>query len=350
MKRSADPAIDFRSDTVTHPTPAMRRAMVDAEVGDDVFGDDPTVKKLEALAAEMVGKEAALYVSSGTMANATAMLTHLRRGDEVILGARSHIYLNEQGGLAALAGAQAAPILENADGALPLDAIEAAVREDDEHCPITRLVCIENTHNLCGGQPVSVEHTEAVGALARKYGLKFHIDGARLFNAAVALNVSAEALARPADSVSFCLSKGLCAPVGSLVCGSREFVRQARRARKLLGGGMRQAGVIAAAGIVALTSMVERLSNDHDDAQLLAQGLAKIPGIVFDPATVKTNMVYFDLAPEVPFDAAALEKKMKERGVLMLTAGPRRMRMVLHYWISPTDVERAVEVFREVMA
>ena len=349
IERTIETVIDFRSDTVSHPTPAMRRAMAEAEVGDDVFGDDPTVNKLEALAAEMVGKEAAVFVPSGTMANAVASLTHLRRGDEAVVGARTHMYLSEQGALAALAGAQAVPIMENADGTLPPDAIEAAIREPDPHHPISRLVCIENTHNYCGGQPLPVEYMESVGALAKKHGLTFHIDGARIFNAAVALNVSAAELARPADSISFCLSKGLCAPVGSLVCGNREFAARARRARKLLGGGMRQAGVIAAAGIIALTSMVERLANDHEDAQLLAQGLAKIPGIVLDPAQVRTNMVYFDLAPEVPFDASALSDRMKERGILMLPAGPRRIRMVLHYWISPVHIEKALNAFREIL-
>lgn len=349
IEKTADGVIDFRSDTVSHPTPAMRRAMAEAEVGDDVFGDDPTVNRLEALAAELVGKAAAVFTPSGTMANAIAALVHLRRGDEVIVGARAHMFLNEQGQLAALCGAQAAPIMENADGTLPLDAVEAAIREPDPHHPITRLVCIENTHNVCGGQPLTVEHTESIGALAKKHGLLFHIDGARIFNAAVALNVPAAALARPADSISFCLSKGLCAPVGSLVCGDREFVARARRARKLLGGGMRQAGVIAAAGIVALTSMVERLANDHEDAQQLAQGLSKIPGLVLDPAQARTNMVYFDLAPEVPFDAAALTDKMKERGILLLPAGPRRIRMVLHYWISPAHVARAIDAFRDVL-
>jgi threonine aldolase len=340
--------IDFRSDTVTHPTPAMRQAMAQAEVGDDVFGDDPTVNKLQALAAEMVGKEAALFVSSGTMANAVAAMVHLRRGDEVIVGAQSHMYRSEQAALAALCGAQAAPITEEADGTLPLAAIEAAIREPDQHHPITRLVCIENTHNACGGMPLTVEYTEAVGALARKHGLKFHIDGARIFNAAVAQTVSAAALARPADSISFCLSKGLCAPVGSMVCGSREFVAQAHRARKLLGGGMRQAGVIAAAGIVALQQMVERLANDHEDAQLLAEGLKQIPGIVLNPPEVRTNMVYFDLAPEFPLEAGALTEALKARDILIDAAGKRRVRMVLHYWISPTQVEKAVAAMREI--
>ncbi|MBI3242823.1 MAG: low-specificity L-threonine aldolase [Chloroflexi bacterium] len=341
--------IDLRSDTVTHPTPAMRRVMADAEVGDDVYGEDPTINKLERLAAEMLGKEAAVFVASGTMANVSAMMCHVQRGDEVILGARSHMYLEEQGAIAALGQAQAVPIMENPDGTLPLEAVEAAIRDDDPHHPITRLVCLENTHNICGGQPISVEYTQAIGALAKKHGLKFHIDGARLFNAAVALNVSPAALAGPADSISFCLSKGLCAPVGSMVCGSGDFIARVRRARKVLGGGMRQAGILAAAGLVALTTMVERLSNDHDDAQRLAQGLAKISGIVLDPAQVRTNMVYFDLAPEAPMNAQQFADKLKERGALIGPAGPRRLRAVLHYWISPVQVDETIEAVKEVL-
>ncbi len=346
---SAANVIDLRSDTVTHPTPAMRRVMADAEVGDDVYGEDPTVNKLEALAAEMLGKAAAVFVASGTMANVAAMMCHVQRGDEVILGARSHMYLEEQGAIAALGQAQAVPIMENPGGTLPLEAVEAAIREDDPHHPITRLICIENTHNVCGGQPLSAEYTQAIGVLAKKHGLRFHVDGARLFNAAVALNVSPSALAGPADSVSFCLSKGLCAPVGSMVCGSAEFIARVRRARKVLGGGMRQAGILAAAGIVALTSMVERLSNDHDDAQRLAQGLAGIPGVRLDPARVRTNMVYFDLAPEVPMDASKFADRLAARGILIGPCGARRLRAVLHYWISPVQVDEAIEAAREIL-
>jgi len=346
---SSDEIIDLRSDTVTHPTPAMRRAMAEAELGDDVYGEDPTVNKLEALAAQMLGKEAAVLIPTGTMGNGAATMAHVQRGEEVIVGARSHMYLEEQAAMAALAQAQAAPIMENLDGTLPLDAVEDAIREADEHHPVTRLIGIENTHNKCGGQPISVEYMQAVGALAKKHGLKLHVDGARIFNAAVALDVAPSALVAPADSVSFCLSKGLCVPLGSVLCGSGEFIARARRARKVLGGGMRQAGVIAAAGLIALTSMIERLANDHEDAQRLAQGLAKIPGIVLDPKTVRTNMVFFDLAPDVPFTALELAAKLKTRKVLVGPAGPRRFRAVLHYWISPVQVDQALDAFREVL-
>jgi threonine aldolase len=345
---SAD-IIDLRSDTVTHPTPAMRRAMAEAEVGDDVYGEDPTVNKLEALAAQMLGKEAAVFVPTGTMGNVAATMAHVQRGEEVIVGARSHMYLEEQGAMAALSQAQAVPIVENPDGTLPLDAVEDAIRDADEHHPVSRLIGIENTHNKCGGQPISVEYMQAVGALAKKHGLKLHVDGARIFNAAVALNVAPSTLVAPADSVTFCLSKGLCVPLGSVLCGSREFIARARRARKVLGGGMRQAGVIAAAGVIALTSMVERLANDHEDAQRLAQGLAKIPGIAVDPKSVHTNMVYFDLLPETPFTADELADRLKAKNVLVGPASARRIRAVLHYWISPAQVDRALETFREVL-
>jgi threonine aldolase len=341
--------IDFRSDTVTHPTQAMRRAMADAEVGDDVYGEDPTVNQLETLAAQMTGKEAAMFVPSGSMGNAIAALVHLHRGDEVILGANTHMYQEEQGQLATLANAQAVPIQEDGSGALPLDAIEAAIQTPDQHHAITRLICIENTHNKRGGAPLSVEYTVAVSALAKLHGLKFHIDGARIFNAAVNQDVPVDMLTRPADSVMFCLSKGLCAPVGSMLCGDGEFVAQARRARKLLGGGMRQAGVLAAAGIVALTSMTERLVNDHEDAQLLGMGLADIPGITLNPRHIRTNMVYFDLGPDFPYDAKELAIAMRAHGVLIDACGPSRVRMVLHYWISPVDVEKAVTIINELV-
>lgn len=339
---------DFRSDTVTQPTPAMRQAMAAAAVGDDVYGDDPTVNKLEALAAQMVGKEAAVFVPTGTMANAVSMMAHLQRGQEAIVGAHSHIYLEEQGALAVLCGAQAVPIQENPDGTLPLYAIEAAIREPDQHHPVTRLVALENTHNQCGGMPLPADYTAAVSDLAHRHGLILHLDGARLFNAAVALNTPAAALAAPADSVSFCLSKGLCAPVGSMACGSHQFVAQARRNRKLLGGGMRQAGVLAAAGLLALEQMVDRLANDHDDAQLLAEGLSEIPGIVLNPPHIRTNMVYFDLASDYKYDANQLAEQMAAQGVLINVVTKRRIRMVLHYWLTPAHIDKALTVLKSL--
>ena len=269
--------IDLRSDTITRPTLAMRLAMANAVVGDDVLGDDPTVQRLEALAAARLGKEAALFVASGHMGNLVSLLTHCGRGDEIIVGDQAHIFYYEQGSAAVVGGIHPRTVPNQTDGTLALDQIEAAIRGDNVHFPRTRLICLENTHNRCGGPALPAAYVQAVGALARRYGLKLHVDGARVFNAAAALGVEVRELAADADSVSFCLSKGLAAPIGSVVCGSAAFIQQARRNRKLLGGGMRQAGVIAAAGIVALEQMVERLGDDHANAQRLAAGLSQIP-------------------------------------------------------------------------
>lgn len=342
--------VDLRSDTVTWPTPEMRRAMAAAEVGDDVFGEDPTVNRLQAMAADRLGKEAALFVPSGTMGNLAAILAHCGRGDEIILGDKAHTFLYEAGGVAALGGVHPHPIPNQADGSLRLESIEAAIRPDDPHFPVSRLICLENTHNRCGGVALTPEYTAAVGALARRHGLRLHLDGARIFNAAAALGVDARELAAPADSVTFCLSKALCAPVGSVLCGSAEFIRQARRIRKQLGGGMRQAGVLAAAGIVALEMMVDRLAEDHARAKRLAQGLAGIPGIVLDPGTPQTNMVFLNLHEDVPLDAAQVAERLKAFGVRVHPSGPRRFRLVTHYWVDDGGVDRAVEGFRRVLS
>ncbi len=338
--------IDLRSDTVTRPTPAMRQAMAQAEVGDDVYGEDPTVNRLQAMAAEILGKEAGLFVASGTMGNLVAILAHCQRGDEAILGTLAHTFLYEAGGISALGGVHSCQIPNQPDGTLALQDIQAAIRSEDAHVPITRLVALENTHNRCGGVALSLEYTRAVGELAHQHGLVLHLDGARLFNAAVALNVSAKALAEPADSVTFCLSKALCAPVGSVVCGSQDFIRRAHRVRKQLGGGMRQAGVLAAAGIVALETMVERLAEDHARAKKLAQGLAKIPGLALDPGTPHTNMIFMNLAQETePLTAQHVAQRLKERGVLVGVSGKRRFRLVTHYWIDDQAVEQALAAF-----
>ena len=248
--------VDLRSDTLTRPTPAMSRAMAEADVGDDVFGEDPTVNQLEQLAADRMGKEAALFVASGTMGNLVSLLAHCGRGEEIILGSFAHTFYFEQGGSAAVGGIHPRTLPNQPDGTLTLSDIEGAIRPDNVHFPRTRLIVLENTHNLCGGHPLDIDYMKAVGDVARRHSLKIHVDGARFFNAAVALGVPAAKLAADADSVSFCLSKGLAAPVGSVVCGNRDFIAEARRARKILGGGMRQAGVLAAAGIVALNEMV----------------------------------------------------------------------------------------------
>jgi threonine aldolase len=341
--------IDLRSDTVTLPTPAMREAMARAEVGDDVYGEDPSINRLQDMAASLVGKEAGLFVPSGTMSNLAAVLAHCGRGDEVILGNKSHTFLFEAGGISALGGVHSCQIPNQPDGTLDLGEIEAAIRPDDPHDPITRLVALENTHNRCGGVALSAEYTRSAGEVAHKHGLQVHLDGARIFNAAVSQGVSAKELAAPADSVTFCLSKGLCAPVGSVLCGSRDFIHRAHRVRKQLGGGMRQAGILAAAGIVALETMVERLDEDHLHARLLAHGLSGIPGLTLDPGSPFTNMVFLSLDDEVPLDGSQVAAALSERNVRVGVVAPRRFRLVTHYWIKDDGVKRAIEAFTEVL-
>ena len=339
--------IDLRSDTVTQPTPAMRRAMYEAEVGDDVYGEDPTVNRLEALAAAMLGKEAALLVTSGTQGNLAAVLTHCGRGDEVIVGHLAHMYLYEQGGMAALAGVQPRVVPNQEDGTLALDEVEAAIRPENIHFPRTRLIAIENTHNRRYGAPLSLDYLRGLRALADRHGLPIHMDGARLFNAAAALGVPARDLAAQADTVMVCLSKGLSAPIGSLLLGPADFIAEARRARKVLGGGMRQAGVIAAAGIVALTQMVDRLADDHARARRLAEALADLPGLRVDLARVHTNMVYVDL--ELPHRAEPMAAALAQRGVRVHAVGPQSLRLVTHYGIEDEDIAAAIDAFAAVL-
>ncbi|MBW7886275.1 MAG: low-specificity L-threonine aldolase [Caldilineaceae bacterium] len=334
--------IDLRSDTVTKPTPAMRQAMFDAPVGDDVYGEDPTVNRLEELVAAKLGKEAALFVSSGTMGNLVSVMSHCGRGDEMILGDKAHIFLYEQGGSAALGGVHPRTIPNQPDGTLELEQLAAAIRGENEHYPITRLIALENTHNRCGGRALRLEYVDAVGTLASQHGVKLHVDGARLWNAAVALGVSPARLVQAADSVSVCFSKGLAAPVGSAVAGSQEFIRRARRARKVVGGGMRQAGILAAAAIVALEEMVERLAEDHANARLLAQGLAAIDGIAVDADAVETNIVYFNVVqPEL--SGAALSAALAAKGVLINPTGTRQLRAVTNYHVRAADIEQVLE-------
>ncbi len=343
--------IDLRSDTLTVPTPAMREAMATAEVGDDVFGEDPTVNTLQEMAAEMLGFEAALLVCSGTMGNLVALLTHCDgRGEEVILGDQSHIYIYEGGGSAVIGGIHPRSVPNQPDGTLSLDDIRQVIRPKDSHHPETRLICLENTHNRMGGAVLTPEYTQQVAELARTHGLKLHIDGARIFNAAVALGVDVKALTRDADSVTFCLSKGLSAPVGSVLCGSREFIRIAHKRRKVLGGGLRQAGVIAAAGIVALEQMTTRLNEDHANARALAAGIANVKGVHVDAARVQTNMVYFDLDAALPFDAAEFCRRAASHRVKMLPVAPRRIRAVTHCYVSREEVSEAAQVIAHVAA
>jgi len=339
--------IDLRSDTVTRPTPEMRQAMYEAEVGDDVYGEDPTVNRLEEAAAEMLGKEAALLVASGTMGNLISLLTHCGRGDEVILGDQSHTFLFEQGGMAALGGITPFPVANQEDGTLRLHDVEAAIRRDDTHFPRTRLVCLENTHNMCNGTPLPVAYMAAASRLAHEHGLSVHLDGARVFNAAVALDVPASDIVQDVDSVMFCLSKGLSAPVGSIVCGSGEFISEARRARKVLGGGMRQAGIIAAAGVVALERMIDRLAEDHARARTLADGLGELPGIDVGPVT--TNILYFNITEGAPKSPEQVELELRNKGVLLNSRGGGRFRAVTHYGIEEQDIERALEAIRRTV-
>ena len=341
--------IDLRSDTVTQPTPAMRNASAAAEVGDDVFGEDPTVRRLEVLAAEKMGKEAALFVASGTMGNLAAVMCHCQRGDEIILGARSHTFVNEAGGVSALGGVHPHTVPNQPDGTLDLQDVAGAIRAVDDHFPTTRLILLENTHNGCGGAALTAEYTQRAGDLALQHNLRLHIDGARIFNAAAALGNTAAELAAPADSITFCLSKGLCAPVGSLLCGSEEFIRRARRARKQLGGGMRQAGMIAAAGIVALETMVDRLDQDHLRARRLAQGLSNVPGIRLEHDPPPTNMVYIRLDPQAGRTTTDLIQSLAHRGVKLTARDPYRMRLVVHYWIDDAAIERVIEGIASAM-
>lgn len=344
-------SIDLRSDTVSWPTPEMRQAMANAEVGDDVWGDDPTVKRLEAISAERMGKEAALFVTSGTMGNLVAILAHCQRGDEIIVGYTAHTFRNEVGGVSALGGIHPHTIPFQPDGTLLLDDIRMAVRNPANlHHPPTRLICLENTNGSLGGIPLTAEYTRQVRTLADERGLLIHLDGARVWNAATVLGCPVTDLTGSVDSVSFCLSKGLCAPVGSMLCGSAEFIGRARRVRKMLGGGMRQAGVIAAAGIVAVEKMTQRLAEDHANARLLAEGLQSIPGIGLNMEQVQTNMVFFWLEETVPIDARQLANALQERhNVKIGVTGPRQFRAVTHYWITAESVQTAIEAIRELL-
>ena len=341
--------IDLRSDTVTKPTPEMRDAMAKAEVGDDVYGDDPTVNRLQEMAAEITGKAAGLFVPSGTMGNLAAILTHCQRGDEVILGQKNHTFLFEAGGISALGGIHSYQLQNQPDGSLLLSDIEAAIRPDDIHDPITRLVCLENTHNRCGGTIQTPEYTRHLSEFAHARKLKVHLDGARIFNAAAALGVPARKLTESVDSVTFCLSKGLCAPVGSVLCGEMDFIQKAKRTRKMLGGGMRQAGILAAAGIVALQKMVSRLGEDHRRASDLAEGLSENTGIILDAGSPATNMVFFSLTPKIQLSAFEVEEKLKAQGILVSATDQRRFRLVTHYWIDDPAINKTIAAFGEVL-
>jgi threonine aldolase len=339
--------IDLRSDTVTWPTEEMRQAMAAAAVGDDVYGEDPTVNRLEELGAQKLDKEAALFLPSGTMSNLVALLTHTRPGEEIIAGAEAHVYYYEVGGLARIAGVLPR-LIDDGDGVFKAGEITKAFRSPNIHYPETRLICLENTHNRGGGTITPVDNMREIWELARERGLAVHLDGARIFNAAVASGCPVTDFTRYADSVAACLSKGLSAPVGSLLAGTKEFITRARKARKLVGGGMRQAGVLAAAGIVALEKMVDRLAEDHANARRLAEGLAAIPGISIDLARVQTNIVSFGLAPRIS-DGEFLER-LYDRGVLAGAAAPQRIRMVTNRMVDATGIETALNEVRVAMS
>jgi threonine aldolase len=340
--------VDLRSDTVTQPTPPMRRAMAEAEVGDEQYGEDPTVRRLEERAAELVGKEAAVYVASGTMGNLTALLSHCGRGDEAILGDESHIFWFESGGAAALGGIPFNLRRTSRFGRLDLEDLRDAIRPVRAGYPRTGVACVENTHNRCGGVVLDVQYLREFRAVCAAKGVPVHLDGARIFNAATSLGVSAAEIAATVDSVQFCLSKGLAAPVGSIVAGTAEFIDKVRRNRKLVGGAMRQAGVIAAAGLVALNEMIDRLPEDHARARRLAAGLAEIPGVKIDLYTVQSNIVIF--RPPAGLSPEAVVAGMAAEGVRLSNYGARGLRMVTHYEIEDRAVERALAVAAAVMA
>ncbi len=342
--------IDLRSDTVTLPSPEMREVIANAEVGDDVYGEDPSVNLLEDESASLLGKEAALFVPSGTMGNLVAVLTHCERGVEIILGNKAHIFLNEAGGAAALGGIHSHTIPNQKDGTLKLDDIKKAIRFDDIHHPRTRLICLENTHNMCGGVALTAEYTRSVGQIARDHQLKLHLDGARIFNAATALDLDPAELVMPVDSVMFCLSKGLGAPVGSILCGDADFIQQARRIRKMLGGGMRQVGLVAAAGLFALKHNIPLLKDDQRRAQDLARGLMEVKGISLMDKIPPSNMVYLDLDPEFSLDAIQMKAKLKEKGILGGIEGERQIRLVTHLWITDQDIADVIRGIKEITA
>ncbi|KAL2558011.1 putative low-specificity L-threonine aldolase 1 [Forsythia ovata] len=344
--------VDLRSDTVTKPTETMRAAMASAEVDDDVLGHDPTAARLEMEMARIMGKEAALFVPSGTMANLICVLTHCEiRGSEVILGDNSHIHIYENGGISTIGGVHPRTVKNNEDGTMDIDLIEAAIRDPAfEICyPTTRLICLENSHAHSGGRCLSVEYTDEVGELAKKHGVKLHIDGARIFNASIALGVPLHRLVQAADSVTACLSKGLGAPVGTIIAGSKSFIAKAKILRKTLGGGMRQVGVLCAAALVALEENVSKLEGDHQKAKILAEGLNKIKGLKVDMASVQTNIVYFDILKGSNITKTHLCKILEAHGVLTMPEGPFKLRLVVHHQISESDVQYTLSCIQKAV-
>ncbi|PJF32544.1 MAG: low-specificity L-threonine aldolase [Phototrophicales bacterium] len=344
--------IDLRSDTVTHPTPEMREAMAHAIVGDDVYGEDPTVNQLEAEAAYMLGKEAGLFVTSGSMGNLVAIMTHCDgRTDEIIVGNKAHIFRYEAGSASTIGGVHVHTILNQPDGTLRLEDIRTAIREDDPHFPRTKLICLENTQGTIGGVAIPKSYIDAVGAIAKEHNLKLHIDGARIFNAATELDTPVHELVASADSVTFCLSKGLCAPVGSVLVGSRAFIDEARRIRKVLGGGMRQAGILAAAGLISLRMMTKRLHEDHATARAIGEGIQRIAGI--HVKSIHTNFVFFELLPDAKLSPQKLIDTLDAEYRIKLALYPgytHTFRIVTHYWVTPERAQVVIRALRTVLS
>ena len=348
-----DKIIDLRSDTVTMPTDEMRNAIFKAKLGDDVFREDPTVNELEEKAANMLGKEGGLLVPSGTMGNLVSLLTHCGRGTEILLGDKSHTFYYEAGGISSFGGIHSRQLKNQLDGTIKISDIQSAIRVDNIHFPRTSAIALENTHNICNGSPLSSEYIQNVAHIAQNSDIKLHIDGARIFNAAVSLEVDVKDLVSDADSVTFCLSKGLAAPIGSVICGSEEFIYHARRNRKALGGGMRQAGIIAAAGIVSLDKMIDQISEDHENIQFLVEGITSIEGLTVDRKNIKSNILYFDIEKEKS-RSSELSKQTKDKDlypfdiildkIYFLETSPSRFRLVAHYGITREDVERTLVV------
>lgn len=341
--------IDLRSDTVTQPNNQMKQFMFDAPIGDDVYGEDPSVNLLEEKASSIFGKEDALFVSSGTMANLISVLSHCQRGDEILLGDQSHIFKYEAGGTSVLGGVHSHQLVNNENGTIDIDKIIAAVNNtQDTHYALTKLLCLENTHNRCYGAAINNEYFADVKKAIKEHGIKLHIDGARIFNASVALNVNLDVLTQDADSISCCLSKGLSCPAGSLIIGNKNFIAKARRLRKMLGGGMRQAGILAAAGIYALDHTIERLKDDHNNAQELASGISEISNIEIDLNKISTNLIFFKLQDDSITDSEFIQK-LKKYNIKIDDRGNRLFRMATHSDFTNNDIEKVIKTFKLIL-
>ena len=339
--------IDLRSDTVTQPSQSMKEQIINAPLGDDVFMEDPTVNALEKQAAQLLDKEDALLVPSGTMGNLIAVLVHCQRGTEVILGDCSHTFIYEAGGISAFGGIHSHQLKNEDDGTINIDSINSAIRQDNIHYPKTSLICLENTQNMCSGSPIGDTYMNEVYKLAKNNNLNVHTDGARIFNAAVALEINIKELVQYTDSITFCLSKGLSSPIGSILCGTKEFIHEARRIRKALGGGMRQAGIIAASGQIALNHSIEQLKIDHDNAKYLAENIHQIPYLDIDIERVKTNILYFSINHD-SFNGSEFVDMMYDKKIKFFEVSKNKFRLVTHSGISREDVEYVIKMFNEI--